>query len=530
MQGFLELFSRARDLAPHGYCLMWNPWLVWTHVLSDALIAAAYFSIPVALIRFVRRRGDVAFGWIFWLFAIFILACGLTHIMAIWTLWNPDYVWEGMIKVVTAIASVATAVVLWPLIPRLLAIPSPSQLVHANARLEEEALQRQAAETALVQSQKMEAVGQLTGGIAHDFNNMLSIVIGSLDMASRRIGQGQVGDVGDLIAQAQEGARRAAELTSRLMAFSRQQPLEPQIVRLDKLVADISELLRRTIGEQIQLQTVLAGGLWSTQIDPHQLENCLVNLCVNARDAMPNGGKLTIETANAHLDDRYAAENEIEAGQYVLVCVTDTGTGMSSDVIGRAFDPFFTTKPVGQGTGLGLSQVFGFIKQSSGHVKIYSEIGHGTTVKIYLPRVGAADLEQSSAQAPAARSGEPGRAGETVLVVEDEALVRMMTVTALTDLGYVVLQAANGKAALALIETGVPIDLLLTDVVMPEMNGAELAAAARPLRPSMKIIFMTGYTRNAIVHNGTLDPGVALLPKPFAIADLAAKVRTELDR
>ena len=397
-----------------------------------------------------------------------------------------------------------------------------------EARVEARTREIEHAEAQIRQMQKIEAIGQLTGGIAHDFNNMLAIVIGSLDIAHRRVNDDPQRAL-KFIENAREGAARAATLTSRLLAFSRQQPLEPESLDLNKLVANMSELLRRTLGEQIQVETVLAGGLWRTMADPGEVENALLNLCVNARDAMPGGGKLTIETANAHLDAAYASGHlEVAEGQYVLLCVSDTGSGMAPEVIERAFDPFYTTKAVGKGTGLGLSQVHGFIKQSGGHVKIYSEVGHGTTIRIYLPRWFGADAPRL---APPRRDGAVARGtpNEIVLVVEDEAGVRNLSVDALRELGYTVIHADGAGEALRMIGEHPTIHLLFTDIIMPEMNGRQLADRAVVLRPDLKVLYTTGYTRNAVVHNGVLDPGVAFLPKPFTIDQLAAKVRQVLD-
>ncbi|WP_165842761.1 PAS domain S-box protein [Phenylobacterium deserti] len=388
-----------------------------------------------------------------------------------------------------------------------------------------EALQR--TEQALRQAQKMEAVGQLTGGIAHDFNNMLAIVIGSLDLARRRLDRGQSG-AERYLDSAREGATRAATLTQRLLAFSRQQPLSPRVLNVNRLVSDMSELLHRTLGETIRLEVVQAGGLWPVNADPHQLESAIVNLAVNARDAMPDGGQLTVETANAHLDDTYTRQHlGLNPGQYVMVAVTDKGSGMPPEVIERVFDPFFTTKPVGKGTGLGLSMVYGFVKQSGGHVAIYSELGVGTTLKIYLPRhLGV--LEEQATPAQAALLPEAGGT-EVVLVVEDEERVRQMSVDALKELGYIVYQASGGEEAIRVVETLARLDLLFTDVVMAGMSGRQLADQVQARAPHVKVLFTTGYTRNAVVHNGVLDPGVEFLPKPFSIADLAIKVRSVLD-
>jgi len=396
-----------------------------------------------------------------------------------------------------------------------------------NAKLVAEAASREAAEDQVRQMQKMEAIGQLTGGIAHDFNNMLAIVIGSLDVAKRRLTD-DLRRAETCIDNALDGAQRAAQLTGRLLAFSRQQPLAPRVLDANKLVGGMSEMLRRSVGEQLRVETVLAGGLWNTFVDPGQLESAILNLCVNARDAMPDGGKLTLETGNAHLDDAYAAGHaEVAAGQYVMVSVTDTGAGMPPEVAARAFDPFYTTKGVGRGTGLGLSQVHGFVKQSGGHVKIYSEPGVGTTVKLYLPRSQSAVAAASAAAAPIETLRAVGE--EIVLVVEDEDRVRHLSVDALRDLGYTVVQASDAAQALAVLEMQPRVDLLFTDIVMPDMNGRRLADEAVQRRPELKVLYTTGYTRNAIVHNGMLDADVAFLPKPFTFEQLALKVRQVLD-
>lgn len=402
-----------------------------------------------------------------------------------------------------------------------------AEIAASNAALKDEIAAKQIAESQVRQMQKLESLGQLTGGIAHDFNNMLAIVIGSLDLATRRLVD-PTGKVLRYIDNAMDGAKRAATLTARLLAFSRQQALAPEPINPNTFVSNISELLRRTLGESVQIETVLAGGLWRTYADAGELENAIVNLAVNARDAMEGTGKLTIETANTHLDDAYAATHaDVEPGQYVVICVTDTGSGMPDSVIAKAFDPFFTTKGVGKGTGLGLSQVYGFVKQTGGHVKIYSEADKGTTVKLYMPRWTGADAPDriviTSRELPRASEGE------TVLVVEDEASVRLVTVDALRDLGYQVVHAGNADEALVAVATDQRIDLLFTDIVMPGRNGRELAEAAQALRPGLPVLYTTGYTRNAVVHNGMLDAQVAFLSKPFSIEALAIKVRQVLD-
>ena len=381
------------------------------------------------------------------------------------------------------------------------------------------------AESQLRQAQKMEAIGQLTGGIAHDFNNMLAVVMSGLNLLQRKLAKGET-DVGRYIEGSMEGARRAAALTSRLLAFSRQQQLAPEQLDANRLVQGMTDLLSRTLGEAIQVETVLSAGLWQTLADANQLESAILNLAVNARDAMEEGGKLTIETANAHIDDDYAAEAAMAAGQYVMIAVTDTGTGMTPQVMAKAFDPFFTTKEVGKGTGLGLSQVFGFIRQSGGHVKIYSELGLGTTVKIYLPRSHA---QAAASDRKRVEGDMSAGAGEVVMVVEDEERVRAYSVEALKELGYAVIEATSPHDALRMIESGMPMDLLFTDVVMPEMNGRQLAERAARIRPGLKVLYTTGYTGNAALSNGLLDPGTIHLSKPFTIDQLALKVRQTLD-
>jgi PAS domain S-box-containing protein len=403
-----------------------------------------------------------------------------------------------------------------------------------EARVAAAIAERETAEEALRQSQKMEAVGQLTGGIAHDFNNLLTVITGNVDAARRHIGEEGEARVLRALGNALVGAERAATLTQRLLAFSRRQPLNPRPIDPNKLVTGMSELLHRTLGETIEVECVLAAGLWRIEADPNQLENAILNLAVNARDAMTpddsgGGGKLTIETANTHLDRDYAARNGgLRAGQYVAICVSDTGGGMNADTLARAFEPFFTTKEVGKGTGLGLSMVYGFVKQSGGHLKIYSEEGQGTTVRIYLPRMLG---DEAVIEDRLERAVPEGTRDETILVCEDDDDVRAFTVEALRELGYRVLEAHDGPSALRLLERQEgAVDLLFTDVVLPSgMTGAALAGKARALRPGLRILFTTGYARNAIVHHGRLDAGVELITKPFAYADLAARIRDMLD-
>jgi signal transduction histidine kinase/CheY-like chemotaxis protein len=396
-------------------------------------------------------------------------------------------------------------------------------------RVQNEVDRRSEAEEALRQSQKMETVGQLTGGIAHDFNNLLQIVSGNLEILRQKVSEDS-GHLRRYVERAATGADRAATLTQRLLAFSRRQPLAPKPVDLNRLLPGMSDLLHRTLGETIEVEAVLTPRLWMVEADPNQLENAIINLAINARDAMPTGGKLTIETQNTHLDESYAAENpEVAAGQYVVICISDTGVGMDSETAARAIEPFFTTKEVGRGTGLGLSMVYGFVKQSGGHLKIYSETGEGTTVKIYLPRLIGVLAEQPHL---AAEPFPKGGSDETILLCEDDEDVRTYSAEVLRDLGYNVLEAGDGPSALRLLdEHDGQIHLLFTDVVLPGgMTGAVLAKEAAIRRPELKMLFTTGYARNAIVHQGRLDPGVQLITKPFSYADLAARVRDILDQ
>jgi signal transduction histidine kinase/CheY-like chemotaxis protein len=531
MWTFLQRLLDSSTLSPHGICLLWEPELIWLHVVSDATIAASYFSIPIVLSIFVSKRRDVDFGFIFWAFAIFITACGFTHVLSIVTLWVPVYGLEGLIKLLTAVASILTAVILWPLLPKILALPSPAQLRAAELALAQEGMQRREAEEMLRHAQKMEAIGQLTGGVAHDFNNLLTIISGNIEIAQRSLGawsETSKERLSRAIGNAASGAQRATVLTQRLLAFARRQPLDPRPTNVNQLIGGMAEFFRRTLGENIDLEIVGGAGLWQVEVDPSQMEAAILNLVVNAKDAMADEGKLTIETSNAFIDESYSQQNaEMPIGQYVQISVSDNGSGMSREVQQKAFDPFFTTKQPGQGTGLGLSQVYGFVKQSGGNVKIYSEIGEGTTIKIYLPRAHAAASGPRETEQPLVGS----LASETILVVEDEADVRSYLAETLRDLNYRVIEAGDGAAALALFEAKpFQIDLLLTDIVMPGMNGRQLADELHQRQSGLKVLFITGYSRNAIVHQGRLDPGVSLLQKPLTQVMLAAKIREILDK
>jgi signal transduction histidine kinase len=399
-----------------------------------------------------------------------------------------------------------------------------TELEAANAELRRQMAERMRAEEALRQSQKMEAVGQLTGGLAHDFNNLLAGISGSLELLQARISQGRIKDLGRYIIAAQGAAARAAAITHRLLAFSRRQTLDPRPTDANRLIVSMEELIRRTAGPAIAVEIVLAAGLWPVLCDSNQLENALLNLCINAHDAMPDGGRLTIETANTWVDERAARERDMAPGQYVALCVSDTGTGMTPEVIARAFDPFFTTKPIGQGTGLGLSMIYGFARQSGGQVRIYSELGEGTTMRLYLPRhhgkVEGEELSPELAEAPRAE------AGETVLIVDDEPTVRMLVTEVLEDLGYTAIEAADGAAGLHVLQSSARIDLLITDVGLPGgMNGRQVADAARQARPDLKVLFITGYAENAVLSHGHLESGMHVLTKPFALEALASRIR-----
>ena len=402
------------------------------------------------------------------------------------------------------------------------------ELVEANDKLRTEAEERKRIEEDLRQSQKMEAVGQLTGGLAHDFNNLLAGISGSLEMIRMRTAQGRMTELGRYVELALSSVGRAAALTHRLLAFSRRQTLDPKAIRVDRLVGSMEDLFRRTAGPSIQIETKLAGEPWPVRCDPNQLENALLNLVINACDAMPDGGHLVIETANVAIGGKGAASSDgplvnVPAGEYVALSVTDTGTGMSPTTMTRVFDPFFTTKPLGQGTGLGLSMIYGFVQQSGGHIHLGSEVGHGTIVTIYLPRhLGAVDGEAEVDTVAIV----PPKGSAVVLVVEDELPIRMVIGAVLSDLGYTVLEAADASSGLKVLEAGTLIDLLITDVGLPGgTNGRQLADAARQRRPDLKVLFITGYAESAAVRNGLMEQGVQVMTKPFALEALAAKIQ-----
>ena len=403
-----------------------------------------------------------------------------------------------------------------------------AELQLANAELVAQMTERERIEASLRQSQKMEAVGQLTGGLAHDFNNLLAGISGSLELTKSRLSQGKVETVDRYITAAQGAVKRAAALTHRLLAFSRRQTLDPKPTNVNRLVSDLEELVRRTVGPGIHMEVVGAAGLWTTLVDQNQLENALLNLCINARDAMPEGGRLTIETANKWLDDRAAKERDLPPGQYVSLCVTDTGTGMTPDIVARIFDPFFTTKPLGEGTGLGLSMIYGFARQSGGQIRVYSEVGRGTTMCLYLPRHD--DDTESTEAANLNNAIEHTGDGEVVMVIDDEPTIRMLIAEVLEDAGYAAIEASDGPAGLRVLQSASKIDLLITDVGLPGgMNGRQVADAARVLRPDLKVLFVTGYAENAVIGNGQLEKGMQVIAKPFAMDVLAKKIREMIE-
>ena len=635
----LWLFDPS-GLTPHGFCLLWEPGLIWTHALSDTAIAAAYFSIPAALVVVARRRQDLMFRPLFWLFSAFIMLCGTEHLMEVLTLWVPAYGLQGAIKVATAVASAVTAIVLWRLLPQGLALPSPAQFHAAHVALQasearhranfehspvplitlddtclitavsdswlallgyeasevigrpirafgsgswssgdldrllaegelrdlereytrkdgtrvqtlvsarveqsdaakwivcvvidisarrraEEALR--ASEERLRHSQKMEAVGQLTGGIAHDFNNMLQGIAGGLELMERRIDQGRASEAGRYVALARQSVDRASGLTHRMLAFARRQALQPRAIEVAKLIRGMEELIRRTVGPGTRVMLQL-GGQWDAHCDENQLESALLNLAINARDAMADGGTLTVATADRYVGEwGSSGETELEPGDYVEISVSDTGVGMPPDVLARAFEPFFTTKPIGRGTGLGLSQIYGFVRQSGGAVQLESTPGIGTTVRFSLPRGSAATLAHTEPSKLIASPAVSGRG--TVLLVEDEEKVRVVLAEALSECGFQVIEAEDGPGGLDLLNDSNRLDILVSDVGLPGMNGRQLADAVRERRPTLPVLLITGYAGTALDDLG-LGPGMEVLRKPFTLDAFTSRVAAMLE-
>jgi len=523
----------TRSLSPHGICLLWRPELLWTHVVSDVLIFLAYMTIPAALAVILRRRKDIPYGWMIWSFALFITACGFTHLMGVWTLWRPDYGVEALVKVVTALASVATAIALWTLIPLAVSLPSPAQLQLVNrelerriaerdraiAALEHEREERLKAEEALVQAQKMDALGQLTGGIAHDFNNLLQGMLGAFDLINRRAAD--PAKVRQLAEGGLNAAERGADLTGKLLAFARTRQLKLESFLLSQMAVDLHEMLSRTMGPAFDLRFDILEDEAAVLSDRHQTELALLNLVINARDAMPSGGRVTVRV------DRYTAgdsEPDLKPGRYLRLSVIDQGVGMAPEVAQKAFDPFFTTKPMGQGTGLGLSQVYGFARQAGGAARIDSRPGEGAVVSIIIPVADEAPSAQRSKQeAPrAARALPPSR----ILLVDDDEAVRRAAVAWLEVMGQTPVEAGDGGAALDLAEAAPP-DLVLLDFVMPGMNGAEVARRLRARWPGVKVVFVTGYASSDELESA-LGVGAAILRKPYGYDDLYQAVAEAL--
>lgn len=558
-------FFSTEGFMPHGYCLLWKPLVFWLNLVSDAIIALAYYSIPFALVYFALRRRDLAFRWVFFMFGIFILACGTTHLMGIWTLWNPDYGVDGLVKAFTALMSIATALMLWPLMPQALALASPAQLAQinqdlnrqiaerrsaeaavrqlndelelrvqersaelaaANARLRAEIQERIQMEERLRQSQKLEAIGQLTGGLAHDFNNFLTVVIGALDRLDSLLTDRA--EERGLVQTALSASLRGAELTRKLLAFARKQSLQSADVDFNDLASGMISLLCRTLGEKIEVEVLGAEKLWPARTDAAQVESALANLAINARDAMPRGGRLTIETANVVLDAGYAAENpDVKPGDYVMIAVTDTGAGIPPSNLARVVEPFFTTKAPGEGSGLGLSMVYGFVTQSGGHMKIYSAVGQGTVVRLYFPRAMTAAKPEPFKPALVQ---EVTASGQLVLVVEDNADVQKTAIRHLTELGYRTIAASTAKDALALLQKNAGIQIIFTDIVMPGgMNGWELGAAAQRMRPGIPILYTSGFSETTIQDSYAHRAANRFLGKPYRKKDLADKLQNILN-
>jgi signal transduction histidine kinase/CheY-like chemotaxis protein len=518
---YLHQLLDTRSLSPHGICLLWRPELLWTHVVSDAVIGLSYMTIPLTLALILQRRRDVPFGLAVWCFAVFIAACGVTHFMMIVTLWKPWYGAEALVKLVTAVASLGTAIFVWRMIPFVVSLPSPAALRTANAELEARVRERDAAivaleaereerrkaEAALLQAQKIDALGRLTGGIAHDFNNLLQAVQGSFQLIDKRADDPP--RVRMLAGRGLEATERGVQLTSKLLAFARTKQLDIEPFFIADMVLGMKDVLSRTLGGHLELCYELNTGDIPVLGDKTQAELALLNLVLNARDATPAGGRITIATERCELA---TAEADLPPGTYVRLSVSDTGQGMAPDTLARAFDPFFTTKPAGQGTGLGLSQVYGVARQTGGAARIHSEPGRGTTVSIFIPQATTVPARVSAA-APAALQSLPAA---TVLLVDDDPLVRDAAAECLQMLGLRTLVAATPAEALAKVAGA---DLAILDYAMPEMTGAQLAPKLREKAPGLRLMFVTGYADLAEL-TASIGPGELVLRKPYRLEAL----------
>ncbi len=520
MGGWLRAFF-DESYAPHGYCLLWEPSLIRTHVIADALIAAAYFSIPLALLTLMRKREDIRYGWMIALFATFILACGATHVMAIWTLWHGNYGAEAVVKVITAIASVATAIMLWPLIPRAVALPSGASLAAANAELAEaiatrdaalaemraQMAQREKAERALLQSQKLEALGQLTGGIAHDFNNLLQAITGNLELID--IQPENISGIARWSRNARQAVERGKKLTGQLLAFSRVQKLEIVSFGLARMLEEARDLIGKSVGPQVKVDMEVPEEDLGVVADRRQLELALLNLAINARDAMPDGGTIRIHASAAS----GTPHPDLSPGDYAMITVSDEGVGMSPEVAARAFEPFFSARHNGRGTGLGLSMVFGVVSQAGGVVEIDSVEGQGTTVRLFLRR--AFDLAPVRDGAPAADiEPETVLTGLNILVIDDDPDVLHTVAATLEARGATTVTAEDGRTGLEAAGKSA-IDLTVVDFAMPGQDGAEVAAKLRKAHPDRPVLIMTGFSESAKL-DAVIEPRVGLLRKPFS--------------
>jgi signal transduction histidine kinase/ActR/RegA family two-component response regulator len=527
MGSALRTIFEQSSFAPHGFCLMWQPALIWLHAGSDALIGLSYFSIPLALWSFVRRRPDVEFRWIAGLFALFILACGTTHFMGIITLWLPLYWLDGGIKFLTAIVSVVTAILLWPLLPRVVALPSPTQLRVLNEALSQQIEQRdrdaaalRESETLLRQAQKMEALGQLAGGIAHDFNNVLQVVSGGLALIQRRSGDANA--VRGLAKMAIDATERGASIAGRLLAFAREDALRAVSLAPVTVLEGMRELLTHTLGSSIVVETKVEPSLPNMLADKAQLETVLVNLAINARDAMPSGGTLTL-SAEAETVGRKPHRAGLRSGDYVRLTLSDTGQGMDRATLARAGEPFFTTKPPGHGTGLGLAMARGFAGQSGGGFVIDSALARGTSVTLWLP-VASLTSSPEVALDPALTPILPVAQKQRIMVVDDDIMVRDVLKSHLEDQGYQVVEASDGMDALATLDSGTEIDLLVSDFTMPGMNGLMLIEEVQKRRPNLPTLLLTGYADSSVRQrlDDAADTGIVLLRKPVSGETLAS--------